>query len=156
MATKRKLRANFLFLIIWEQPLPCLYFDFMIYSNRTATNLSQYIAKLQINQQRFLALTTTARPVTSHTATARTATAHTNDKHTNDKINTFFVGDGFIRPEVASFCVNGCCLPRIVERTYLGADKSAPYKYGKRTNNKRTHGFCRGRIYPSRGCLALR
>ncbi|MCL2049074.1 MAG: hypothetical protein FWG87_10140 [Defluviitaleaceae bacterium] len=38
-----------------------------------------------------------------------------------------FVGDGFIRPEVASLCVNGRYLPRIIERAYLGADKSAPY-----------------------------
>ncbi|MCL2048020.1 MAG: hypothetical protein FWG87_04765 [Defluviitaleaceae bacterium] len=39
-----------------------------------------------------------------------------------------FVGDGFIRPEVTSLCVNGRYPPRIVERAYLGADKSAPYK----------------------------
>jgi len=39
-----------------------------------------------------------------------------------------FVGDGFIRPEVASLCVNGRYPSRIGERAYLGADKSAPYK----------------------------
>ena len=38
-----------------------------------------------------------------------------------------FVGDGFIRPEVASFCVNGRYPSRIDERACLGADKSAPY-----------------------------
>jgi len=38
-----------------------------------------------------------------------------------------FVGDGFIRPEVASFCVNGRYPSRIVERAYLGTDKSVPY-----------------------------
>ncbi|MCL2049776.1 MAG: hypothetical protein FWG87_13735 [Defluviitaleaceae bacterium] len=38
------------------------------------------------------------------------------------------VGDGFIRPEVASLCVNGRYLPRIDKRAYLGTDKSVPYK----------------------------
>ncbi|MCL2049885.1 MAG: hypothetical protein FWG87_14280, partial [Defluviitaleaceae bacterium] len=38
------------------------------------------------------------------------------------------VGDGFIRPEVASLCVNGRYPPRIDERAYLGTDKSVPYK----------------------------
>ncbi|MCL2048487.1 MAG: hypothetical protein FWG87_07140 [Defluviitaleaceae bacterium] len=41
---------------------------------------------------------------------------------------TAFVGDGFIRPEITSLCVNGRCLPRIDERAYLGTDKSVPYK----------------------------
>ncbi|MCL2050073.1 MAG: hypothetical protein FWG87_15235 [Defluviitaleaceae bacterium] len=39
----------------------------------------------------------------------------------------FFVGDGFIRPEATSLCVNGRYPSRIDERVYLGADKSAPY-----------------------------
>jgi len=39
-----------------------------------------------------------------------------------------FVGDGFIRPEVTSLCVNGRYPSRIDERAYLGADKSVPYK----------------------------
>ncbi|MCL2048591.1 MAG: hypothetical protein FWG87_07665 [Defluviitaleaceae bacterium] len=38
------------------------------------------------------------------------------------------VGDGFIRPEVTSLCVNGRYLPRIDERAYLGTDKSVPYE----------------------------
>ncbi|MCL2048071.1 MAG: hypothetical protein FWG87_05020 [Defluviitaleaceae bacterium] len=38
----------------------------------------------------------------------------------------FSVGDGFIRPEVASRCVNGRCLPRITKRANLGTDKSVP------------------------------
>ncbi|MCL2048059.1 MAG: hypothetical protein FWG87_04960 [Defluviitaleaceae bacterium] len=38
------------------------------------------------------------------------------------------VGDGFIRPEVTSLCVNGRYLPRIDERANLGTDKSVPYK----------------------------
>ncbi|MCL2049290.1 MAG: hypothetical protein FWG87_11255 [Defluviitaleaceae bacterium] len=38
-----------------------------------------------------------------------------------------FVGDGFIRPEVTSLCVNGRCPTRIDERAYLGTDKSVPY-----------------------------
>ncbi|MCL2050051.1 MAG: hypothetical protein FWG87_15125 [Defluviitaleaceae bacterium] len=38
------------------------------------------------------------------------------------------VGDGFIRPEITSLCVNGRCLPRIDERAYLGTDKSVPYE----------------------------
>ncbi|MCL2049916.1 MAG: hypothetical protein FWG87_14435 [Defluviitaleaceae bacterium] len=38
------------------------------------------------------------------------------------------VGDGFIRPEITSLCVNGRYLPRIDERAYLGTDKSVPYK----------------------------
>ncbi|MCL2048687.1 MAG: hypothetical protein FWG87_08155 [Defluviitaleaceae bacterium] len=53
-----------------------------------------------------------------------------------------FVGDGFIRPEVTSFCVNGCYpsptsarssiwdgqRPINLGRGNLGADKSAPYE----------------------------
>ncbi|MCL2049551.1 MAG: hypothetical protein FWG87_12600 [Defluviitaleaceae bacterium] len=39
-----------------------------------------------------------------------------------------FVGDGFIRPEITSFCVNGRYPSRIGERAYLGTDKSVPYK----------------------------
>ncbi|MCL2049970.1 MAG: hypothetical protein FWG87_14715 [Defluviitaleaceae bacterium] len=38
-----------------------------------------------------------------------------------------FVGDGFIRPEIALFCVNGRYPSRIDERAYLGTDKSVPY-----------------------------
>ncbi|MCL2047253.1 MAG: hypothetical protein FWG87_00875 [Defluviitaleaceae bacterium] len=38
------------------------------------------------------------------------------------------VGDGFIRPEITSLCVNGRYLPRNDERAYLGTDKSVPYK----------------------------
>ncbi|MCL2048328.1 MAG: hypothetical protein FWG87_06330 [Defluviitaleaceae bacterium] len=38
------------------------------------------------------------------------------------------VGDGFIRPEITSFCVNGRYPTRIDERAYLGTDKSVPYK----------------------------
>ncbi|MCL2049487.1 MAG: hypothetical protein FWG87_12265 [Defluviitaleaceae bacterium] len=53
---------------------------------------------------------------------------HTNDKHTNSKINTISVEDGFIRPEVTSFCVNARYPHRIDERAYLGTDKSVPYK----------------------------
>jgi len=39
-----------------------------------------------------------------------------------------FVGDGFIRPEATSLCVNGRYPPQIDERAYLGTDKSVPYK----------------------------
>ncbi|MCL2048419.1 MAG: hypothetical protein FWG87_06795, partial [Defluviitaleaceae bacterium] len=39
-----------------------------------------------------------------------------------------FVGDGFIRPEATSLCVNGRYPPRIDERAYLGTDKSVPYR----------------------------
>ncbi|MCL2047589.1 MAG: hypothetical protein FWG87_02570 [Defluviitaleaceae bacterium] len=47
------------------------------------------------------------------------------------------VGDGFIRPEVTSLCVNGRYLPRIDERAYLGTDKSVPYnKLPYRTLNQ--------------------
>ncbi|MCL2049115.1 MAG: hypothetical protein FWG87_10350 [Defluviitaleaceae bacterium] len=42
-----------------------------------------------------------------------------------------FVGDGFIRPEITSLCVNGRYPPQIDERAYLGTDKSVPY------NNRR-------------------
>ncbi|MCL2048088.1 MAG: hypothetical protein FWG87_05105 [Defluviitaleaceae bacterium] len=40
----------------------------------------------------------------------------------------YFVGDGFIRPEITSLCFNGRYLPQIDERAYLGTDKSVPYK----------------------------
>ncbi|MCL2049530.1 MAG: hypothetical protein FWG87_12495 [Defluviitaleaceae bacterium] len=39
----------------------------------------------------------------------------------------FFVGDGFIRPEVTSLCVNRRYPSRSDERAYLGTDKSVPY-----------------------------
>ncbi|MCL2048329.1 MAG: hypothetical protein FWG87_06335 [Defluviitaleaceae bacterium] len=45
------------------------------------------------------------------------------------RLSWVLVGDGFIRPEIASFCVNGRYYPaRIDERAYLGTDKSVPYK----------------------------
>ncbi|MCL2049830.1 MAG: hypothetical protein FWG87_14005 [Defluviitaleaceae bacterium] len=39
-----------------------------------------------------------------------------------------FVGDGFIRPEITSLCVNGRYSPRIMERAYLGKGKPLPCK----------------------------
>jgi len=44
------------------------------------------------------------------------------------RLSWVLVGDGFIRPEIASFCVNGRYPARIDERAYLGTDKSVPYK----------------------------
>ncbi|MCL2049232.1 MAG: hypothetical protein FWG87_10960 [Defluviitaleaceae bacterium] len=49
----------------------------------------------------------------------------------------FFVGDGFIRPEVTSLCVNGRYPPRIDERAYLGTDKSVPYNTSHNTPIKK-------------------
>ncbi|MCL2048148.1 MAG: hypothetical protein FWG87_05420 [Defluviitaleaceae bacterium] len=51
------------------------------------------------------------------------------------------VGDGFIRPEVASYCVNGRYPTRIDERAYLGADKSAPYIKPLNTDSTDYRGF---------------
>ncbi|MCL2047816.1 MAG: hypothetical protein FWG87_03720 [Defluviitaleaceae bacterium] len=61
------------------------------------------------------------------------------------------VGDGFIRPEITSFCVNGRYPARIDERAYLGTDKSVPYKLVYFSFVRLSWGTCRGRIYPSRG-----
>ncbi|MCL2048095.1 MAG: hypothetical protein FWG87_05140 [Defluviitaleaceae bacterium] len=36
--------------------------------------------------------------------------------------DNLYVGDGFIRPEITSFCVNGRYPARIDERAYLGTD----------------------------------
>jgi len=55
---------------------------------------------------------------------------------------TVFVGDGFIRPEITSLCVNGRYLPRITKRAYLGTDKSVPYKKHASPYNKRNILIC--------------
>ncbi|MCL2048802.1 MAG: hypothetical protein FWG87_08750 [Defluviitaleaceae bacterium] len=44
------------------------------------------------------------------------------------RICRFFVGDGFIRPEATSLCVNRRYPSQIDKRAYLGTDKSVPYK----------------------------
>ncbi|MCL2047362.1 MAG: hypothetical protein FWG87_01430 [Defluviitaleaceae bacterium] len=41
----------------------------------------------------------------------------------------FFVGDGFIRPELRTFVNSGRVTSINAERGSLGTDKSVPYKY---------------------------
>ncbi|MCL2047688.1 MAG: hypothetical protein FWG87_03070 [Defluviitaleaceae bacterium] len=62
-------------------------------------------------------------------------------RQTHKQQNTHgFVGDGLVRPEVTSLCVNARYPSRIDERAYLGAGKPAPYssRHAKRANGK-TH-----------------
>ncbi|MCL2047973.1 MAG: hypothetical protein FWG87_04520 [Defluviitaleaceae bacterium] len=53
-----------------------------------------------------------------------------------------FVGDGFIRPEVATLCVNGCCPPKItthkIDRA-LSAQKLPCTKLTGRCLSKNCH-----------------
>ncbi|MCL2047731.1 MAG: hypothetical protein FWG87_03285 [Defluviitaleaceae bacterium] len=51
-------------------------------------------------------------PPPTVTVMPNTRMAKHHAKRTNGKICTVFVGDGFIRPEVSSLCVNGRCPPR--------------------------------------------
>ncbi|MCL2048195.1 MAG: hypothetical protein FWG87_05660 [Defluviitaleaceae bacterium] len=64
-----------------------------------------------------------------------------------------FVGDGFIRPEVTSPCVNARYPSRIDERAYLGTDKSVPYN---KDVIRFTYVHCLSKRFSHRGTEAQR
>ncbi|MCL2048194.1 MAG: hypothetical protein FWG87_05655 [Defluviitaleaceae bacterium] len=94
---------------------------FLYTANARTTNTRTTTVRMANTQ------TTNARTANTQTTNARTANTQTANART-EKSSRFFVGDGFIRPEVSSLCFNARYPSRIDERAYLGTDKSVPYK----------------------------